>query len=250
MTNPVLIVPAAGAGSRLKSADPKPFVPVAGRAMLDRLVDLYRPWVSRIVVAAAPSFADRTRSWAERTGHVEVVEQASPTGMLDAALLAIPAVQRLSPSWVWITWCDQVGVLPATIARLRQLSADTADARLIMPTVITKDPYIHFRRGRDGRILEILQRREGEPVPASGESDIGLFALSFDSYAADLPEYARSAEAGRATGERNLLPFVPWLATRGPVVTFPCTDPMEAVGINTPEDLQRVEQWLLARDRR
>ena len=52
---------------------------------------------------------------------------------------------------------------------------------------------------------------------------------------------------GRGTGERNFLPFIPWLAGRKPVVTFPCTDPMEALGINTPEDLQQVEAWLRSR---
>ena len=54
-------------------------------------------------------------------------------------------------------------------------------------------------------------------------------------------------ERGRGTGERNFVPFVPWLAQRAEVVTFPCTDEREAVGINTPEELRMMEAWIGAR---
>jgi hypothetical protein len=31
------------------------------------------------------------------------------------------------------------------------------------------------------------------------------------------------------------------------VTTIPCTDPREAIGINTPEELQHLERWLRER---
>jgi hypothetical protein len=49
------------------------------------------------------------------------------------------------------------------------------------------------------------------------------------------------------TRERNFLPFIPWLARTHAVVTFPCEHPMEAIGVNTPEDLARVERYLQQR---
>src|SRR6266545_4141881 len=63
----------------------------------------------------------------------------------------------------------------------------------------------------------------------------------------ELPDYARNVERGRGTGERNFLPFIPWLAQRARVATFPCTDPREAIGINTPEELRRMEEWMVTR---
>ena len=87
-------------------------------------------------------------------------------------------------------------------------------------------------------------------MPARGESDMGVFAMTRETYEIDLPAYADDTSYGDATGERNFVPFVPWLAARKTVVTIPCTDPMEAVGINTPQDLATVEAWLRARDRR
>src|SRR5262245_29647507 len=108
----LLIVPAAGAGSRLGLRVPKALVPVAGVPMIDRLLTLYRDVVDRVVVVVGPSFAgEMGRHLASRgESHCECVVQAVSTGMLDAIVLAAPAVERTQPAGVWITWCDQVAV--------------------------------------------------------------------------------------------------------------------------------------------
>ncbi len=59
--------------------------------------------------------------------------------------------------------------------------------------------------------------------------------------------FAAAPGTGTATGERNFLPFIPWASARGGVVTFPCTDPSEAIGVNTPDDLEVVERTLRQR---
>jgi hypothetical protein len=149
---------------------------------------------------------------------------------------------------VWITWCDQIGVLPETVERL-QREAAKGEPAFVMPTVAQTHPYIHLARDSEGRIARILQRREGDAMPVEGESDMGLFALTRSAFERDLPRYAREAQVGNATGERNFLPFIPWLAARGDVATFLCTDPMEALGVNTPEDLDTMAAWLRGRAR-
>jgi bifunctional UDP-N-acetylglucosamine pyrophosphorylase/glucosamine-1-phosphate N-acetyltransferase len=243
----LLVIPAAGLGTRLRSSRPKALVPINGRPMLDHLADLYAAYVDYSVIVAHPSFAEQVEAWADEAGYCEVVLQPSPTGMLDAILLAAPAVMRLRPDSIWITWCDQVGVLPETVRHLADVSSPEPPPALAFPTVDRKHPYIHFPRDADGRIASVLHRREGDPMPDEGESDIGLFALSRAAFDRDLHEYASEVAPGRSTGERNFLPFIPWLSRRQPIVTFPCTDPMEAVGINTPEELQQVEEWLRRR---
>jgi bifunctional UDP-N-acetylglucosamine pyrophosphorylase/glucosamine-1-phosphate N-acetyltransferase len=237
----LLIVPAAGAGSRLGEDLPKILVSVAGRPMLDHLLGLYRPYAETIVVVAHPSFSARLQ------GPFEVVEQRERSGMLDAVLLGASIVGRVQPDEVWITWGDQVGVLPATVARLAEAMASDGRPAAALPTTRRSDPYIHFDRDAGGRISAIRQRREGDIMPAVGEGDIGLFALTRDAYARRLPEFAAQVQPGRGTGERNFVPFVPWLAERARVATFPCTDDREAVGINTPDDLRLVEEWMVSR---
>jgi bifunctional UDP-N-acetylglucosamine pyrophosphorylase/glucosamine-1-phosphate N-acetyltransferase len=237
----VLIIPAAGAGSRLGGGVPKILVPVAGRPMIDHLVALYRPYAASIVVVAHPSFSAQMR------GPFEVVEQRERTGMLDAVLLGAPTVARVRPEEVWVTWGDQVGVLPATVARLAEEMADVSMPAAVVPLITRRDPYIHFDRDASGRLSAIRQRREGDEMPDVGEGDIGLFALSRAAYEGDLTNYAADVPRGQGTGERNFVPFIPWLAQRANVVTFPCTDPREAIGINTPEELSAMEDWLSSR---
>ncbi|HVL69321.1 MAG TPA: NTP transferase domain-containing protein [Vicinamibacterales bacterium] len=250
----VLVVPAAGLGSRLKATLPKALVPVAGRPMIDHLLALFHPWAHAAVVVAHPSFSDRIsahvrHAWRDRM-RVEVVEQAAPTGMLDAILAASAAVERLTAERVWTVWCDQVGLLPATLERLAAAERTAPAPALVLPTVHRADPYIHFARAADNRIVAVLQRREHDAMPASGESDVGLFALSRVAYLDELPRFAREVAPGAGTGERNFLPFIPWLAARVPVATVPCTDPRESQGVNTPDELRLVEDWLLARSDR
>jgi len=214
--------------------------------MLDHLADLYRPFVDRFLVVANPASIDAIGAWA-RAHNADVALQQEPTGMLDAILLAASSVQAWRPHRIWITWADQVGVLPATVARVAALESEAVAPALIVPTVRRSDPYIHFSRAEDGRIAGLLQRREGDVMPPQGEGDIGLFAMAREAFDEDLVAYAGLGASGAGTGERNFLPFIPWLAARKPVVTFPCSDPMEAVGVNTPEDRQAVEAWMRAR---
>ena len=237
----VLIVPAAGAGSRLGGDVPKILVPVAGRPMIEWLVDLYRPVAHAVVVIAHPSFSDRLR------GPFEVVEQRERTGMLDAVLLAASAVARARPDEIWITWGDQIGVLPATVKRLASVMGEAPRPAAALPTVRKPDPYIHFDRDATGRLSGLRQRREGDAMPAVGEGDMGLFALSRDAYDRRLPDYAAGVRPGAGTGERNFVPFIPWLAARDTVATFPCTDERESIGINTPEELRFMEDWIATR---
>ena len=237
----VLIVPAAGAGTRLGADLPKVLVPVAGRPLIDRLIDLYRPFVQHVVVVAHPSFS-RTLA-----GPFEVVEQHQRTGMLDAVLLAAPAVSRARPGQVWITWGDQVGVLPDTVGRLAAAMDGPERPAAVVPTVSRVDPYIHFDRDVSGRISGLRQRREGDVMPPAGESDMGLFAFTRDAFERHLPAYASGVQAGAGTGERNFLPFIPWLAARETVLTIPCTDQRESIGINTPEELRLMEEWIASR---
>jgi bifunctional UDP-N-acetylglucosamine pyrophosphorylase/glucosamine-1-phosphate N-acetyltransferase len=81
----------------------------------------------------------------------------------------------------------------------------------------------------------------------TGESDMGLFSLSADAARQQLPLFAAGASASASTGERNFLPYIPWLAAMAAVRTFPASDPMEAIGVNTADERARVEAFLTRR---
>ena len=250
----VLIIPAAGAGSRLQSATPKVLAPVGGRAMIDYLFDRYRQAVRRFVLVVHPSFEAAVRQHVEQVApllDVEFASQPQPTGMLDAILLASDMAARKPAGRVWVTWCDQIGIHPDTISTLRRISREDPDTPLILPTSSQSSPYIHLERDGHGLIAAIRQRREGDQMPTVGESDMGLFSLSPDAYFNLLPRFGLEAAQASKTRERNFLPFVPWLVRHGHSVrTFPSVNELEAIGINTPDDRLRLEAYLRTLEQR
>jgi bifunctional UDP-N-acetylglucosamine pyrophosphorylase/glucosamine-1-phosphate N-acetyltransferase len=243
--NRLMIIPAAGLGSRLKSPVPKVLFPVNGRPMIDYLLDLYAPVVDCVILVLHPSFEQEVkRHCAKYERHIEYAYQSSPTGMLDAILIPHELVRKHQPAGIWITWCDQIAVKPETIVTLAELSNDHSDFALIFPTMSRKKPYIHFARNERNEIIEVLHQREGDELPAAGESDMGLFSLSRHAYLDLLPRFSRWNAKAAITQERNFLPFIPWLQKRAKIKTFSGKDEIESVGINTPDDLIVVEKYL------
>ena len=250
----VLIIPAAGAGTRLQSSVPKVLSEVNGKPMIDHLVERYRAVVQRFVLVVHPSFETDVRQHVKRIApslDVQFAQQPHPTGMLDAILLGSDAAKQRPLDRVWITWCDQVGVHPNTVSTLAQLSHERANVPAIFPTTRQAPPYIHLERDSEGRIVKIRQRREGDTMPEVGESDMGLFSLSADAYFNLLPQFGRETTVSALTRERQFLPFMPWLLQRRyDVVTFPATNELEALGVNTPDDRRRLETYLQALEQR
>ena len=115
----------------------------------------------------------------------------------------------------------------------------------ILPTSRQASPYIHLERDADGPNHGIRHRREGDEMPAVGESDMGLFSLSPDAYFDLLPQFGREATQATIDARAQFLPFMPWLVQRGHAVAHVSVDDeMEAIGINTPEDRRRLEAYL------
>jgi bifunctional N-acetylglucosamine-1-phosphate-uridyltransferase/glucosamine-1-phosphate-acetyltransferase GlmU-like protein len=249
VTGRVLVIPAAGRGSRLKSVSPKPLVAVAGRPMLDHLFDLYHAWVDDFIVVVNPEAEAAIRAHSAARGErVAFAVQEAPTGMLDAILLAADSVRVTGAQHVWITWADQIAVRSETVAALARAGGE-AGVAMALPTLQRRNPYTHLERDATGRIVRVRYRRENDPMPATGESEMGVFALSRAAYLDDLSRFSMElgGAGGAATGERNFLPFIPWLASRASVVTFSALEDVEAVGVNTPEDLRLVEAALVSR---
>lgn len=243
----LLIIPAAGRGSRLGVDTPKALVPVADRPMLEHLLKRHRPFVERFVVVVSPAAVGAFSSYlAGQSAPVDLVVQQHPTGMLDAITLAEPLVASHRPRRVAVTWCDQIAITAVTVERLARHAMSPLAAALVFPTLRVDSPYIHFERNAQGRIVAVRQRREGDQMPATGETDMGLFDLSAAAYQRDLQEFAAAAEESPGTGERNFLPFIPWLAARTPVETIDGASPIETVGINTPQELAAIEAHLAA----
>lgn len=226
------LIPAAGRGTRLGYDLPKILYPILGRPMLEHLVSLLGV-CGEFVVVASPEGREPIAEVLGGRGRVAV--QREPLGMADAIAAGLATVTSQS---VLIVWGDQVALRPETVAEGVRLHEAHGNA-ITVPTVRRRQPYIHFEGAR------VLQAREGDAMPAEGESDAGLFLVETAALRAVLAEPGMAEFArGAKTGEFNFLPLIPRMAAYGPVELAPIVTEMESVGINTREEASRVEEWL------
>jgi bifunctional UDP-N-acetylglucosamine pyrophosphorylase/glucosamine-1-phosphate N-acetyltransferase len=200
------VIPAAGRGTRLGSDRPKVLFEIAGRTILDWLLDLLLPRCEWIVLVAAPwSAAAIGEAAAERSSRVRIAIQPEPVGMADAVERGLASVDTEN---VLLIWGDQAGVRAASLDCAMGMHAQGC-ALATVPTVVRKRPYIHLERDASGRITSVLQAREGDALPAEGESDTGVFLFRTRALRRSLDAMRRTGSGlGKITREFNLLPVL------------------------------------------
>jgi bifunctional UDP-N-acetylglucosamine pyrophosphorylase / glucosamine-1-phosphate N-acetyltransferase len=239
------IVPAAGRGSRLGYDRPKILYPVAGRPVLEWLLDFLKPNCSKMVFVLSPDGRPIVQAELEKAipGRYEIVIQDVPTGMGDAVELALAAV---ATRHVVVVWGDQVALRPSSVNACLRLHAGPLAADVTCPTVFRANPYIHFDRDAGGRISALRQAREGDSMPEHGESDTGFFCFRTEALRRLLAQQRHNpGQAGAITREFNLLPVIPLAAGLGMSVITPRLMTLEeTVGVNSTGDAAILEAFL------
>jgi HAD superfamily hydrolase (TIGR01509 family) len=239
------VVPAAGRGSRLGYHLPKILFPVAGRPILDWLLDFLGPNCSRFVFVVSPDGSTNITAELDRRipGAFDVVIQEHPTGMGDAVALALPLVRTPHTA---VVWGDQAALRPESVQLCMRLHQGPLNADATFPTVLRNDPYIHFERDAQGRIEGLKQKREGDAMPEQGESDTGFFCFRTSALSRNLACLRSDAESsGAVTGEFNFLPVLPLMSRRGTVLTPRIMSLEETIGVNDTRDATILERFLL-----
>ncbi len=238
------IVPAAGRGSRLGYDQPKILYPVAGRTVLEHLTAALDPLCERMVFVVSPSGQTAIERALEThlPGKWETAIQPEPIGMADAVARGVELVN--TPHTI-VVWGDQAG-LRAEAAALCAHVHETAGKAATIPTVLRADPYVHFERNAAGRLTRILQAREGDPMPAQGESDTGLFCFKTEALRHALEALEDGWAIGARTGERNFLPAFAWMDRELGGVLCPggIMHTGDTIGLNSSADLLLLERWL------
>jgi bifunctional N-acetylglucosamine-1-phosphate-uridyltransferase/glucosamine-1-phosphate-acetyltransferase GlmU-like protein len=239
------IVPAAGRGSRLGFHRPKILYPVAGRMILEWLLDLLLPYCRTIVFVLSPEGSLEVAPELERIapGRYKIAIQEQPIGMGDAVEVG---ARQVTTRHALAVWGDQVALRPLTIEAILRLQEGPLSPVATVPTLIVRSPYIHFPRDQAGRIAAVLQAREGDAMPEEGESDAGVFCFRSGDLSALLGElHASPLAIGRQTREFNFLPIIPLAAQTGRLVLTPrVLRPEETIGVNNPADAQKLEDFL------
>jgi bifunctional N-acetylglucosamine-1-phosphate-uridyltransferase/glucosamine-1-phosphate-acetyltransferase GlmU-like protein len=226
------VIPAAGRGSRLGTDKPKILTPLNDKETIWSILHAkLAPLVDHIHLVLS---SDGARDFPQLPPHVSSSIQREPMGMGDAIFGARASWEIYDA--VLIVWGDQVFVSTDTLGRA--LSALTSpDRQAVLPLTRMADPYVEYVF-EGAKLTAVLQSREGDKTNRGGFSDVGTFLLGTRGLTAAWNDYLSNAAHGSQTGEINFLPFLPFLSAQGWTMTpLEVVDPIEARGINTPEDL-------------
>ncbi len=239
------LVPAAGRGSRLGFDQPKILFPIAGKTILEWLVELLAPLCNQLVFVLSPDGEHPAGELIAKLlpGRCRIALQSEPRGMADAIACGLPAVH--TPN-VMIVWGDQVALRPASLESAMRIHEGPTQPDATCPTLLRDRPYIHLERDASGKVIRVLQAREGDTLPQRGESDSGVFLFRTGALRQHLPRLLASSESiGKQTRELNFLPIFPMLDK---LITVPIMTEAESVGVNSPADAEYLARHLLSRD--
>jgi 2-C-methyl-D-erythritol 4-phosphate cytidylyltransferase len=190
------LIPAAGAGSRLGSAAPKQYLPLAGRPMLWHAVRaLCVPPVESVFVVLAPrDRAFAAHDWSEFTGRLEPLYCGGETrrdSVYNGLVAAMAAVH--ADDWVLVHDAARPCLPRADLDRLmRETAGDEVGGILALPIVDTVKRAFQDRiqateersqlwlaqtpqMFRAGLLIEALERARGTPTDeAAAVEQLGL----------------------------------------------------------------------------
>jgi bifunctional UDP-N-acetylglucosamine pyrophosphorylase/glucosamine-1-phosphate N-acetyltransferase len=229
-----VVVLAAGRGTRMRSRRPKVLHTLAGRTLLDWVLETARSLAPKRIVLVHPPASD----WVPENvpGLVGVV-QPEPRGSGDAVRFAL---QETAPD-------DRVLVLYGDVplvARedLEHLLADAPNGGLALLTARPADPrgYGRVLRDADGRLRAVREERDLGPARAAALPEVNTGVMTARAQA--LARWLRDLRPDNAPGEYYLTDVVARAAAEGaPVLGIEAQDGEGVLGANDARDLARLE---------
>ena len=237
------VVLAAGKGTRMKSDLPKVLHEIAGRPLLDHVLDTVEAaGIDHTVVVVGHEAALVEKSCL-RDG-LDFVLQEPQLGTGHAVQVAADA---LRPGGYCVVLAGDVPLLKTDTLKRLVDGTMSAGAAAVVLTCVVDDAAAYGRIVKDaaGRILRIVEARDANPQElAIGEYNTGVFCFKTDR----LIEALGNLTNDNNQGEYYLTDTVAYLVEAGyPVEAVATDDPDEVVGINTVDELKEAEQLLARR---
>ena len=234
MTLEVIIL-AAGQGTRMKSELPKVLNPVAGRTMLEHVVNAAQalgPTAIHVVVGhgagqVQAALADYSLNW---------VLQELQLGTGHAVLQALPAVAP--DSTVLVLYGDVPLITEATLQNL----VDQASQAPALLTAVVEEPSGYGRIVRDdsGQVLAVVEHKDAtEAQREIKEINTGVLAAPAQALNSYLPQVGNDNQQGE-----YYLPDILALAVAdgGHIHSTTAGSELEILGVNDRLQLNRVER--------
>lgn len=247
---PVVIVLAAGEGTRMRSATPKVLHAIAGRSLIGHVLEAASAVDPSHVVVVIGHARDQVLAHLEEVAPwVDTVVQEEQRGTGHAvriALAALASAQALASAPVVVLSGDTPLLTGATVRELVDAHLSTGAAATLL-TAILGEPagYGRVVRAADGSVESIVEHRDAsDEVLAVSEINAGMYA--FDP--ARLAPALERLTTANDQGEEYLTDVVGLLRADGyPVAGLVVDDSHEILGVN--DRVQLAEAAALMRDR-
>jgi bifunctional UDP-N-acetylglucosamine pyrophosphorylase/glucosamine-1-phosphate N-acetyltransferase len=235
------VILAAGMGKRMQSALPKVLHPLAGKPLLQHVIDTSRSLEpSKLCViyghggAAVPAMVQK---WAEATGiSIDTALQQPQLGTGHAVMQAVPQLDEDKPTLVLY------GDVPLTsVQSLRQLVEAAGDDKLGILTVEQANPFGLGRIIREaGQITRIVEEKDAtEAERAIREINSGIMVVP----TRHLKKWLAALSNNNAQGEYYLTDIVAQAVADGvPVVSAQPSAEWEVAGVNSKVQLAELER--------
>lgn len=234
MTTTTAIILAAGKGTRMRSALPKVLQPLAGKPILQHIVDAVEQANidQKIIVCGHEAELVKQTINAE---HLQWVYQAEQLGTGHAVDCAMPSV---TGDKVIVLVGDALLITADTLSRL---IAQCPEQGMSLLTAIAPDPTGLGRiiRHQDGSVCSIIEHKDAsETELCINEINTGIMCLSRNV----LEEYLPKLRSDNAQGELYLTDVIGLCAQDEVVINAVTADFNETMGVNDKQQLAKAER--------
>lgn len=241
--NLVTIVLAAGQGRRMRSALPKVLHQLAGRTLLEHVLEKTAGLGATETIVVVGYQADRVR--AETDIDLRWVQQPEPLGTGHAVAQAAPLVEDDA---IALVLYGDVPLVSTTTLRACAAAATGGALAVVTAEVEEAGELGRIKRSQGGDIEGIVEFRDASPGDrAIREINTGILALR----SGELKKLLARVEPRNAQGEYYLTDVVGLAVESGiPVVGVLVEDAVEALGVNDRAQLAALERIYQRREAR
>ena len=258
-----IVILAAGQGQRMRSALPKVMQNLAGKPMLQHVLETAfitssktaplvvighgAPLVSQFLI----TFAAQNKTTLKLAAKISTVLQAKQNGTGHALLQALPKLNLTVPTLV--LYGDVPLISSSTLKRLIQLADGVAgqDSALALLTQDLVDPqgYGRIMRNAVDEVTAIIEEKDANRQQRSiQEINTGIMVLPSQH----LKRWLKALKASNAQGEYYLTDVIAMAVKDGvPIRTTQATNAWETIGVNDRAQLaalERIAQQEIARN--
>jgi bifunctional UDP-N-acetylglucosamine pyrophosphorylase / glucosamine-1-phosphate N-acetyltransferase len=234
MSSPHLLILAAGKGTRMHSAVPKVLHPIAGKPMIEYVLDTaaaLSPCTSTVVVGHQ---AETVKQALAHRGTLRFLLQEPQLGTGHAVRQAAPLFEGLRGTLLLLS--GDVPLLTAHTLRTLLARHEETGAAATVVTAVVDDPSGYGRIVREeGELVRIVEHRDATPAQrAIREINSGIYAFDLEPLFSALERLATD----NAQGEYYLPDLVAiYRQDRRTVSSLVVEDLVEILGINSRSEL-------------